>query len=342
MPRPLAAITHALGLLVAVVIVASFLPPTEAPGPARPVVLHRDGDLVVVDAKAGARSAPARAGDGYAIYKEATLLDSYLIRLHTSDGIEQVRANFSAAATTIRNEVGLAVTVAPGLYGPTPSSPGTIDVIIQARGTCFGSWLGCTSPTIDDGKVRHAVIWLNPRLLRREPHDIDNTVRHELGHALGLAHYDAVHEGQVQTMHSWRFDATAYRSGDLDGLRHLNRARTGPPVLRTPTTTSTTTTTTTTLPPPPVEPAPTSTLPPATTALPPAQPAPPPIVVDGSVIETSVDSATVVGGLDADGRTRTPLRLPTGDDRSRLALAAAALVLVDVAVLVRRRRRTAP
>ncbi len=190
-------------------------------------VVARDGDAVVLAPRAGEDRTEAKAGasgsnertvhDGYATFGDPDLLDAYTIRLTASPGIEQVRPYAERAAGGIR-DAGQQVAVAPGTVDRHSPNQGQIDIVVSESSPCSGSWLACGGPTMVEGTVHSGRIWVNPRLLSRSDHDIANTIAHELGHTMGLAHYDDVHRGEVQVMHSSRFDHASYRSGDRDGI----------------------------------------------------------------------------------------------------------------------------
>ena len=231
-----------VALGVAVVAASVSIPGTagtdgadeRADGSGEGAVLFRDGDLVVYAAKGTGVSAPSVGGDGYTVYRNSTLREHYTIRLIDSNGIERLRPHLESVAATMRDEVGRSVTVAPGVFpADTTTTTGLIDVRVSSAAPCTGKWLGCAAPVVDDGEVRQARVWINPRLLLYSDQSLGNGVRHEMGHAFGLGHFDGEHEGLVQTMHSTSFDAPDYRSGDLNGLRrHLQSAPAG----STPTT----------------------------------------------------------------------------------------------------------
>ncbi len=208
----------------------------------------RDGDFVVfgdvegadagpgdsdVQAKgSGAGGADVVVHDGYATLGEPDLLDRYEIRLVASEGIETVRAHLGPAADDAAR-AAVPLVIRPGTVRRVEPGHGQIDVVVSSTSSCSGSWLACGGPTIRDGVITDGRIWVNPRLLDRPAVDIGNALRHELGHTMGLAHYDHEHDGEIQVMHSRSFLAPAYRTGDLAGLAHL-AGRPAPAPLRAP------------------------------------------------------------------------------------------------------------
>lgn len=212
--------------VLAIAVVRSGPPAAETQG----AEVYRDGDFIVYDAKANGTSAPSVRHDGYATYGNVSLRETYTIRLLESSGVERLRPHAEAVAATMRDTIGQQVVVAPGTVAAgVVSKTGFIDVRVSSTSPCTGQWLGCAAPTVRDGEVKSAQVWISPRLLERSTASIDNGVRHELGHAFGLAHYDAPWDGHLQTMHSTSFDASEYRSGDLNGLRSVAIHATPPP-----------------------------------------------------------------------------------------------------------------
>ncbi len=205
--------------LLAAVVVRSAPPADVAVERAE---VYRDGDFVVYDAKAGGASAPAVRQNGYATYGNVVMREAYVIRLIDTSGVERLRPLVAEVAATMRDDIGQRVTVADGRFpSTTRSKVGHIDVRVSSTAPCASPWLGCAAPTVDDGVVQSAQVWINPRLFDKPSYAIANTVRHELGHAFGLAHYDGLWDGRIQTMHSTDFDAPDFRSGDRNGLRAL-------------------------------------------------------------------------------------------------------------------------
>lgn len=261
--------------------------------------VFRDGDFVVYDAKANGTSAPAVTSNGYATYSNSTLRESYTIRLIESAGVEQLRPHLESVAATMRHVVGQRVVVAPGtMRSSGQPRTGEIEVRVSNYSPCGGQWLGCAAPTVSKGEVKSAEVWISPRLLARSHAAIDNGVRHEMGHAFGLAHFDSAWNGQIQTMHSTSFDATEYRSGDLNGFRAIavHAQRTAAPPPPPPTTT------------PPA--------PPPKPAAPPV-PATPPVVDPNGAVTDVVPTGLgiVVRGRAADPETTDPIGvLITMDD----------------------------
>ena len=188
-----------------------------------PIVYH-DGDFIVfgtdpADGKAGAPGGYARRHDGFSTYNDAKLLDHYDVRIVESAGADQVRPLVAEAVAAASAAGGQSLALHPDTVAPTGPQRGQIDIVVSSSSPCGGWWLGCGGPNIDDGVITSGQIWINPRLFERPPAQMENTVRHELGHTLGLAHYEYYHEDKVQTMHPSRFDAPTYEAGDTKGLR---------------------------------------------------------------------------------------------------------------------------
>ncbi len=198
--------------------------------PATEVVFH-DGDHVVYEAKG--QTATDAGGvavhEGFTTYGDATALSSYQVRLIASDGIETYRPLVQEAVAAATAAGGPSLTVLPGTqpWGSVPGR-GQIDVVVSSMSPCGGSWLGCGGPTIDHGVVVAGRIWFSPRLAAHPVDEIENTVRHELGHAVGLAHYRWSYQGRLQTMHPTSFEASGYEAGDAAGLRFLTGTTTVP------------------------------------------------------------------------------------------------------------------
>lgn len=181
------------------------------------VVLGSDDETVVAAKGSGSSTGSPVYRDGFATFGDAVLLPAYEIRLVASPRIEQVRPHVAAARTDAAT-VGPALSLRDGVIERMGPGRGQIDVTVSSSSPCRGYWLACGGPTIVDGVVHSGQIWVNPRLLERAHSEILNTVRHEFGHTMGLAHFDGWHRGELQVMHSRRFDATNYRAGDRSGI----------------------------------------------------------------------------------------------------------------------------
>lgn len=190
-----------------------------------------DGDAViwVDEGDVGiAAAGPVVTPYGYSLFAgfgEPALHSSYTIRLVSSPGIEQLRPFFESAAFVLSFMTGVAVSVAPGTVLPA-DSPGSREILASVSSTspCTGGWVGCGGPrgSESDGTTRYVrggMVWIHPTALSYTIPQLDHVIRHELGHALALAHYDFVFESAWQIMHSSRYDATSYQTGDQNGLR---------------------------------------------------------------------------------------------------------------------------
>lgn len=224
----------ALSILVMVATVSTEARPATAgdqvlgdPGATLALV---DGDAVVFRTSPNGHSAKGTSStergvvhhDGYATFGEPVLLEHYEVRLVSSHRIEEVRPYVLDAAGAATAVGGQSLSVRRAVVAPGGPSRGQIDVVVSSSSPCSGWWLACGGPHIDDdGTIVNGRIWVNPRLLDRPAHEIANTVRHELGHTLGLAHYEHRHHDRIQTMHPKSFEAAVYEAGDTAGLRAL-------------------------------------------------------------------------------------------------------------------------
>lgn len=204
-------------------------------------LVHVDGDFVVfergrshpVEAKDGDGngSASVTTHDGYATFGDPDLLDHYDVRMVDSDRVEELRPLVARAVGDTVGAAGQSLRVLAGTIRNQGTGKGQIDVVLSTTSPCGGAWLACAGPTLEDGVVVAGRIWVHPKLLDRPSHEIDNTLRHELGHTLGLAHYAGTVEGRIQTMHPTRFDAARWETGDRRGLRALAGSPPAPVVI---------------------------------------------------------------------------------------------------------------
>ena len=88
-------------------------------------------------------------------------------------------------------------------------------------GPCGSGSIGCGGPALTAREVVAGRVWLHPSALGLSPSHRTNLAAHELGHALGLQHYDGSWTDGRQVMHPVISGATSYRAGDSAGLRLL-------------------------------------------------------------------------------------------------------------------------
>ncbi len=219
-----------------------------APSSARPHVSADDSprwiqtgsDSVVgadaVGAQRQARTAVALAGAGFNAYGTPNFGDYTIVLVTSAEGnIEDYRDEFEVMADQVNARNGLSIRVAPGTIAG-PADPidldppeGQIWATISSTSPCAGSaWAGCGGPggnRVIDGVAHYTygALWLHTtRLAPAGPVAKQAVVSHEIGHTLGLTHFDTIFEGQYQVMRSF-LDGTysALQSGDLNGIAHV-------------------------------------------------------------------------------------------------------------------------
>lgn len=160
----------------------------------------------------------------------------YEIVLATSSAgnVELLRSHLQAVADQVNAQVGSSIRLRSStISGPadptTLSAPdGQIVAMVASTSGCSGTnWAGCggvRGGASIDGIYHYSagVLWIHPDALSYSSSDLRHVVEHEVGHSLGLAHYDQMYAGQNQVMHSSSYPtSTGFRIGDLNGIDWL-------------------------------------------------------------------------------------------------------------------------
>ncbi len=134
----------------------------------------------------------------------------------------------SAVSAAVHDLRGLGDNVRYRGYGLPRSTEGVVRVREGSKGCgTDGRTIGVTWAywkTLDTGKryVYRADVYLCPKLFRMATWATKVTVRHELGHAMGLGHTNYRYLGSYQVMNAVvRSSVIHYRAGDRRGIRTL-------------------------------------------------------------------------------------------------------------------------
>ncbi|HVF04434.1 MAG TPA: hypothetical protein VNA20_06320 [Frankiaceae bacterium] len=182
--------------------------------------------------------AHAYVGAGFTLQGEHALLPEYDIYLvdSTPFDVEVLRSEVQRAADDYEAITGLTATVAAGTIADRAAGHGEILVrVTPDMGGCGevntqnllspGITLGCADSGRGYDGPRPGVYYqtstyirISPLLLTVYSSRLPHSVMHEMGHAFGLSHFNAVFEGQVQVMHGSNAANDTFQSGDRNGL----------------------------------------------------------------------------------------------------------------------------
>jgi hypothetical protein len=172
-------------------------------------------------------------GDGFALL-DNNYADrpSYTLRLVESPGVESLRGAAETAASEVASAGGVPIVVAAGTVPDTvpdrEPAPGEILLSVDDTTPCGPGNAGCGGPRIwsqrpSDHKtvIEGGRMWIYSVVLGYTAAQKQHVVDHELGHALGLAHYEQWYSDGYQVMHPSSYEASGYRAGDRNGLSYL-------------------------------------------------------------------------------------------------------------------------
>ena len=176
-----------------------------------------------VDGEPGVAEHHAGASGGYALFSTTArwLSSGYTIRLTGADGrIEQYRDELARAARAVTATTGVPIRIAFAFGGSSDPGRGEIAVVLGS-GPCGSGSAGCGGPALTAREVVSGRVWVHQSGLGLSPTQRTNLAAHELGHALGLQHFDGSWTDGRQVMYPVITGTTAFRAGDAAGLRRL-------------------------------------------------------------------------------------------------------------------------
>ncbi len=163
-------------------------------------------------------------GDGYALASSGIgIRSSYVLRpVSTHLRSAELVPLLADLAAELTAATGATFTVGTSIPASTTTA-GTISVELSTTSGCgplSKSAIGCGGFAAQDGVVSFGWAWLHPSVLD-DARLARAALGHEVGHALGLAHFEDQFQGETQLMHTTLADATLrrYRNGDIRGLQ---------------------------------------------------------------------------------------------------------------------------
>ncbi|MFC4222918.1 hypothetical protein [Lysinibacter cavernae] len=174
----------------------------------------------------------AVVGNGFAISGSIRYNNgNYVLRLIDSPGIGILRASVIEAINNINQTGAVTITLAAGTIPAKPAIDvrGELYLEVSAVSPCSAPWAGCgVAKTAREDNLTKAIsgrAWVHPLVFDYGPNIRKHVIIHELGHALGLSHFDSQYAGQWQLMNKGRYDSLVLASGDIAGLNYLKHPR---------------------------------------------------------------------------------------------------------------------
>lgn len=156
---------------------------------------------------------------------------AFTVKLVESNRIEQYRSVIQKVADELRARGVAELTLDPGVTS-NPANVATGNIYVRASATkacpatalaCATTYAGSRAEPAGTKMAAAGLVDIDPAVDGASADKTYTVLAHEIGHVLGLDHYDSTFDGVSQVMHSSAQSHDEYQTGDAAGLAYLSR-----------------------------------------------------------------------------------------------------------------------